>query len=378
MIKVIFLIRAMGIGGAERQLIEQVRGLDKTQFEITVATFYDGGNLLPELKSLPGVKVVSLAKKGRWDLPSFGLRLWKLVKQTQPDILYGFMDGPNLICLLLGKLAGTKVVWSLHSARATYAGENWLAQSLSRLNSWLSILPGLIIVNSECGLESHVKLGYRLDQMLTIPNGIDTDKFAPDAAARERIRQEFGIAHKQPLIGLVGRLNPVKDHSLFLRAAARLHQVQPEVRFICVGDGTAAYRAELETLSQQLGLTSSIIWAGPRHDMAAIYNGLDIITSTSISEGLPNVIAEGMACGVLPVVTNVGDSAKLVGKLLVTVGLVIPSGGVDYLVKAWQTLLSLPEAEHQRLSEAARQQILENYSLSKLVNQTASALVGVL
>ena len=101
-----FLIRALDHGGAERQLIELVKDLDKSRFEITVATFYDGGGLRPEMEKIAGVRVVSLGKKGRWDLLPFVWRLSRLVRRLRPDVLHGYMGIANELCSLMGRLHG--------------------------------------------------------------------------------------------------------------------------------------------------------------------------------------------------------------------------------------------------------------------------------
>ena len=134
------------------------------------------------------------------------------------------------------------------------------------------------------------------------------------------MRLEWGIAECEKLIGQVGRLDPMKDHSTFLKAAALLAHERKDVRFVCVGEGPTGYRDELYSLAKTLGLASRLIWAGSRRDMPAVYNAFDVAVSSSRwGEGLPNVIAEAMACGVPCVVTDVGDSAFVVDKLGVVV-----------------------------------------------------------
>ena len=95
--KLFFLIRSLGHGGAERQLTELVKGLDTSRFQVTVATFYDGGALRSEIEGLAGVRVISLGKKGRWDLLPFVRRLARVVRETRPDVLHGYM-GTAKVC----------------------------------------------------------------------------------------------------------------------------------------------------------------------------------------------------------------------------------------------------------------------------------------
>src|SRR6266508_1506061 len=98
--------------------------------------------------------------------------------------------------------------------------------------------------------------------MVVIPNGIDTERFIPDGEARQRMRRQWEVAENQRLIGLVGRLDPMKDHPTFLRAAALLAQKRNDVRFVCVGSGAAAYTRALRALAEKLNLGTCLIWAG--------------------------------------------------------------------------------------------------------------------
>ena len=150
--------------------------------------------------------------------------------------------------------------------------------------------------------------------MAVIPNGIDTSRFREMPGSGARLRALWGVRDDQILIGLVGRLDYMKDHPTFLRAAAKLTHHNDSVRFVCVGGGPISYAAQLKDLSSELGLHDRIVWAGDQDDMPSVYSALDLLVSSSSGEGFSNVIGEAMACGVPCVVTDVGDSALIVGE----------------------------------------------------------------
>src|SRR6266446_760184 len=131
-----FLIRALDHGGAERQLIELVKASDKSRFKVTVATFYDGGGLRPEIEKIEGVRVISLGKKGRWDLLPFLWRLARLVREIRPDILHGYMGIANELCSLMGWLYGGRVVWGMRQSRREPGQYGWLTRLSSRVGMW--------------------------------------------------------------------------------------------------------------------------------------------------------------------------------------------------------------------------------------------------
>ena len=207
-----------------------------------------------------------------------------------------------------------------------------------------------------------------------MPNGIDTLRFRPDREAGARVRAEWGIGDDESLIGLVGRLDPMKGHACFLQAAALLCARRSGMRFVCVGDGPEHYRESLRALAGQLGLGDRLIWAGTRTDMPAVYNALDMAVSASAyGEGLPNMLGEAMACGTPCVVTRVGDSAWVVGET----GVVVPPEDPAALADAWATMLRRIEEERAGLSRAARLRIEQNLSVEALVRNTLAELAAL-
>ncbi len=205
--------------------------------------------------------------------------------------------------------------------------------------------------------------------MAFIHNGINTEHFIPDRNAGASVRAEWGINKKTILIGLVARMDPMKDYLVFLKAAQIFVQRHKSVCFVCVGDGPMDYKEKLYSLSEESGLSDFIIWAGLRSDMPAVYSALDIVTSTSsYGEGFSNVIAEAMACGVPCVVTDVGDSALIVGDT----GLVVPIKDPEALANGWMNMLKRLENNACLSSKKTRERIVSNYSVELLIKKTSA------
>lgn len=374
MIRILILTRRFEYGGAERQLVYLVKGLDKTRFSITVSPFYEGGPLLQEMERVPDVQVVPLHKKGRWDLVPFFWRLWRTVAREKPHIVYGYMGVANQLALIVGKLAGAKVVWGIRASNMDLDRYDWLTRMLYRLECWGARWPDLIISNSLSGKDYHHGRGFPGDKIVVIPNGIDTDRFAPDPILRDKLRAEWGLTDKNALIGLVARLDAMKDHPTFLRAAAFFRREWPHVRFVCVGDGTESYREQLRALSRELGLADCIRWVGFRDDIEAVYSSLDLACSSSLfGEGFSNAIGEAMACAVPCVVTDVGDSAAIVG----TTGEVAPGGDSQALANGWKRLLARLQIQPGLRAEA-RNRITQHFGIASLVERTSAAFHSVL
>lgn len=372
MIRICFLMRQLNVGGAQRQLIELVKGLDKSTYNVTVVTFYSGGQLSPEMAAVTDVRLLSMNKGGRWDVIPFFARLVTVIRALQPDVLHGYLGVSNLLCVAMKPfLKGTRLVWGVRASYKDLRRYDWLTRLTFALERLLSRFPDLIIANSEAGKEFYVSQGFPARKTIVVPNGIDTERYHPDPEARNKLRAEWAISGSELVIGLVGRLDPRKDHPAFLRAAAMLSHERANVRFVCVGDGPAVYKEELRALGDSQGLKDRLLWAGARSDMASVYNALDMLTSSSsFGEGFPNVVGEAMACGVPCVVTDVGDSRHVVGDA----GIVVMPGDPAQLVEAWKALLDLPQSQRATLSEKARARIVDEFGRDLLVRRTAEAL----
>jgi glycosyltransferase involved in cell wall biosynthesis len=370
-IRLTFLVSSLNRGGAQRQLTLLVKEIDRTRFAITVITIYACGSLCHEIENLDGVQVYSLRGKGGWGIPASLWRLWRVLHKIQPEIVHGYLDVANVLALVFGKAARAKVVWGVRASNVDYSQYGRRPAFYFRLAAWLSRFADLIVANSYAGKRHHAIEGYAAGNMIVIPNGFDTDRFRPDEAAGRQVRREWGVADHESLIGIVARLDPMKDHHTFLFAANRLAEIRPDVRFVCVGDGRDGYREELHAFAKELGLDCRIIWTGEMADMPAVHNAFDIATSaTAFGEGFSNAVGEAMACGIPCVVTDVGDSALLVGET----GLVVAPGDPEALCEAWLTFLEMPAEQRKALGLAARVRITSEYSLRNLAHRTAAEL----
>jgi glycosyltransferase involved in cell wall biosynthesis len=366
-IRLTFLVRALDYGGAQRQLVLLAKALDKQRFDVTVIAFYSGQPLEQELVA-SGVRFIGLNKRGRWDLLGFLRRLVQQTKAARPDVLMGYLDIPNLLALLLRRFVRARVVWGIRASTIDLHHYDWLHRLAARTERIFARYADLIIVNSVAGLEQNVARGFPRAKMIAIPNGFDTETFRPNRAAGKQQRAKWNVAPGTKLIGIVGRLDPMKDHRNFFEAAARVSLETNAARFVCVGDGPASYREELKTLANELGIGEKIIWQDAVPDLRGIYNALDVLVSASSAEGFPNVVGEAMACGVPCVVTDAGDSAMLVGDD--DCGLIVPPRNSEALAAGMTRCFALDQNE---IGSKARMRIIENFSVQRLAELTESA-----
>ncbi|HEX6980165.1 MAG TPA: glycosyltransferase [Alphaproteobacteria bacterium] len=370
--KVAFLCRGLTGGGAERQMLLLARGLAQRGIKVILAAFY-----VPQDAQIPpGVRVLPIRKGGRWDLVAFPLRLAAALRRERPDVVHAYLPAANCLAAVLKPIvAPARIVFGVRASEVDLSRYDWLHRLTYRLERALAFLADLIIVNSEAGRRHCVTVGLPQERMVVIRNGIDLAEFRRDPAAGRRLRVEWGVPPDAMLLGVVARLDPMKGHEIFLRAFASVALKNANLRTVIVGGDPTGVRARLATLSSELGVADRVVWAGARTDMAAVYSALDGLCLPSIyGEGTPNVVGEAMACEVPCIVTDVGDTAAMVGDT----GWIAPPGNVSALADAIDALVASSEVERRRHGTAARQRVAVSYSLERLIDETAAALHGLI
>ena len=376
-IHVVFLVRSLEIGGAERQLATLAAAVQREPgFRASIVTFYPGGALEADVRT-DNVELYCPGKAGRWDLAGFSWRLARQLAQLHPTILHSYLGPPNIVAALLRPVLGrgTRIVWGVRAADMDLSRYDWTWRAVFGAERRLSSVPDCIIANSYAGRDHIAAAGFATEHLEVVPNGIDTERFAPDRDAARDLRREWLNGGAGPLIGIVARIDPMKDLETFVRAAALVKDRLPGARFVCVGGGSAELLERLKALANTLGVGDRLTWAGERRDIPRVLNAFDMPTLCSVTEGSPNAVAEAMACGLPCVATSVGDTPDLIGDC----GMVVAKSDPAALASAWHAMAALPKAESALLGQRARQRIVENYSRNRMVERTIAlyrALIG--
>jgi len=361
--RVIFIITGLPTGGAEMMLLKLCSKLDRRRFAPYVISLSDKGVIGPRIEAL-GIPVYALGMRPSRPSLTGALRLCKLILALRPNLIQGWMYHGNLAASLAARRV--PVIWGIRQSMYGLGKE----RPLTRLVIWLSALMSryavAITYNSRVSARQHEAFGFAPSRTCIIPNGFDTDVFRPNENDRLGIRQGLGLSDNALLIGLIGRYHPMKDHANFLAAAALLAKRFPNVYFLLAGNEVNADNPGLASMILELGLNDRIILLGARNDIPQLNAALDIASSSSAwGEGFPNVIGEAMACGVPCVVTDVGDSAWIIGGM----GKVVAPGDPAALAAAWDSLIMLGRDERQALGLLARQRVIEMFSLESVVRQ---------
>jgi glycosyltransferase involved in cell wall biosynthesis len=364
-LKILFLSRQLNIGGAERQLVTLANELASRGHEIVIASYYPGGALL-KLVDPNRIRVISYEKKSRWDVFTLFFKTLKIVREEQPTVLHGWMHTQNVVATA-ARIMNPKLtmVWAIRASNLENVLD-WVEKFTIWLQARLSRFATRITVNSMAGLEYAAQGGLPREKMMFIPNGIDTNTFYPNEEDRRRVRAQWNMGDDVKVVGNISRFDPIKNHKMFLKAAALVVAKRPDVQFVCVGHGKESYLQELKQLSRTLGLENKVHWIQAKSDVREVYNAIDVFCSSSLSEGFPNVIGEAMACGRHCVVTDVGDSALVVGDT----GVVVPSDNPQAFSAGLLDRLDAAEILNLR----ARQRILENFTVSHLGDKSEYVL----
>lgn len=369
--RIALLVRSLDHGGAERQAIVLANGLAREGHRVSLLQFYPGQGLHSEVSSDVGLRC--LEKQSRWDMIGFIRNFIGELETEQLDVLYSLLPGPNILaCLAKVCFPRLRVAWGVRASDVKLSSYGWLTRFSYWLERRFSRCPDLIISNSEAGKRYAVSHGFPdTDRFVVIPNGIDTELFRPDSGQREIIRNEWGVLPHETLVGIVARLDPMKDHPTFLRAAAKLAAAKVTLRFVSVGTGPADYTWILQKQARELGLDQRMIWAGARGDLPAIYNALDLLVSSSaFGEGFSNALGEAMACGRPCVATDVGDAHEILGGQEA----LAPPGDPEALADKVLAELDRARLAGPELSVRVRQRITRRFSTEMLVKRTSAAL----
>jgi glycosyltransferase involved in cell wall biosynthesis len=344
------------IGGAERQLLELFRGLDRQRFMPYLVCLEEGGPVAERAAGY-GVPVFHVTRRWRWDL-SVATRIRGIIRERAITIVHAYLGLPGFYGAMAGKLAGARVITTIR-----IAGPRRRASDVTERFAFL--ISDRIIANSRAGAEYYFRWLPGMGKTEIIYNGYDFSDFDP---APTKTRQELGLPPEGLLIGHVANLTYLKDYPTFIRALAHVFAEEAGCRAAIVGDG--AKRADYESLADALGVKDRILFLGHRRDVLDLVRSFDICVLAShpgYSEGLSNSIAEYMGLAKPVVATEVGGNPELVkdGET----GLLCPGGDHDAMAGRILALLKDEQLRHD-MGRQGREFFKANLTLDRMVNDT--------
>jgi glycosyltransferase involved in cell wall biosynthesis len=370
-IKVVRVIARLNIGGPAVHTVLLTAGLDPARFQSLLVTGVVGPNEgdmqdLATAKGVSPVVVPSLGReiRARRDWAAF-LDLYRLFRRERPHVVHTHTAKAGMLGRLAARPAGVPVV--VHTFHG-HVFRGYFGPLKSRffifLERFLARFSDCIVTVSEGQRRELAAYGIAPpERIAVVPLGFDLESFLTvTAQAGQRWRREIGVPGDAPLVGIVARLTGVKNHRLFLETARRVVDAVPEACFAVVGDGEL--RGDLEAYAARLGLAERVVFTGWVREMAPVYAALDVVALTSLNEGTPVTLIEGMAAGRPVVSTAVGGVPDIVAHG--ETGLLVPSGDADALAEAIVELLRDP-ARRRALGRAGREAVRTRFAAERLV-----------
>jgi len=361
---VLHIVTGLPIGGAQSALGRLLARIPGERFVQSVVSLGELG-AMGETWRRDGVRVTALGMRPSMPDPLAFARLVRLLRRERPNLVQTWLYHADLFGGLAAQAAGVRpVLWNLRQSDLDPVSTKWPTRAVVAASARLSrLVPRTIVCCSEASRHVHAALGYDESRMRVILNGVDLERFRPDAEARAAVRRELGVADETPLIGMAARWHPQKDHATFLRAAAQTARRHPGARFALCGEAIDAGNAELVRLVRELDLERSVLLLGQRRDMPRFNAALDLAAlSSAFGEGFSNSIVEAMACGAPCVATDVGDSAAIVGET----GWIAPKRDPAAFAAALEDALALPAATLRARGSDARARAAERFDAAAM------------
>lgn len=296
--------------------------------------------------------------------------LWKLIRiirRFRPDIVETHTAKAGFLGRLAGALTGVPVrIHTFHGhVLHGYYSQSWnlVFRMVERI---LALMSTRLVAVSMRVKQDLVEYGIAPDRKIeVVPLGLELSPYLDCDRLRFQFKEEMGLARDAMLVGIVGRIYPIKNHALFIDAAALVSAVFPKARFVVVGDGLL--RPAVEARARGRGIAPKVIFTSWRHDMPRIYADLDVLVVSSNNEGTPFAGIEAMASGVPVVGTRVGGMSDLVthGRT----GLLVPPKDAAALAAAVVDLLGNID-RRMSMGLLAREDAAHRFDLSRLVRET--------
>lgn len=362
-IRVLHIVNDLNYGGMERIIAEIARRTDPARFETHVMGLDYLGHFATGLDEFATLHVASPMTKCAMIRPA---ALARDIRRIGPDVVHAH-SGVWYKGSLAAKLAG--VPFQIYTDHGRQSPDPWINRTLDRVASRRTDV--VVAVSGRLG--EHLS-GFVADprRVCVVANGVDTTRYAPhpDNDNNAGLRAELGLESTQPIIGSVGRLEPVKGYGIMVAAFALLLRTWsggPPPALVLVGDGSE--RASLERAARADGIAGNIHFLGWRSDIERCINAFTIFSMSSHSEGTSISLLEAMSSGLCPVVTDVGGNPAVLGETLRH--RLVDAAAPEALASSWREALGDGE---RRAADgaAARTRVIEHFGLDTMVREYES------
>lgn len=361
-IRILHVIDTMlGMGGMEKNVISLIKRMDEDRFEHVICVVRSLGSMVNDVPNRARVICLERMQTGRSFL---GWRLAKLIDEVKPTIVHSRNWG-TIEAVLAGGWAGSCAL--VHSEHGLDFG-NAQAEPMRRrtLRRLAFQLADRVYCVSYALRDYYARsTGFSSRRIQVIHNGVDTDRFCPRENARFRMRQLLGIAPDEFCIGVIGRLEPVKDLLTLLRAAAELSKTGVLWRMIIAGDGSESATLR-RFVNEGLNLRDRVRFLGEVENVSDLLNAFDVYALPSLYEGISNSLLEAMATALPAVASAAGGNTEVIVDQ--ESGLLFPVGDVQALAGGLR-LVWEREDQRARLGRNAYKRVQTHFSMDSMIRR---------
>jgi len=331
--RVLWLAKGLGLGGAERLLVDMLGHVDRSRYEVEVAYVLPWKDALVGDIEAQGVAVRCLGGGRTADL-RWAARLRRLVVDRQLDLVHTHAPLPGIVARMVCAGTGVPLIHTEHNMWTRYRWPTRWGNALTFGRNRAAIAVSSGVSDSIAPLP-----GGRRPPVQVIRHGTDVANIRRGSDHRVEARRRLGLSVDVPVIGSVGNFTPKKDQQGLLAAFAQVLAVRGDAQLVLVGSGPL--EAQLRSTADELGVAERVHFVGSRTDVLDLLPGFDVFALSSRFEGLPIALVEAMATGVASVATAVGGVPEIVdaGRN----GLLVPPGRPDELAAAIVALLVDPD-----------------------------------
>ena len=360
-IPVLILISNLGHGGAERQAVEIFNHINRSMFDLHLCTLSKHVPNASQLKSVPG-RFHQIEKRYKYDATTV-LRLYKLLKTYQIQIVHSFLFDADIVARLGGKLARCPlVISSERNSNHNYRAIQTLLYKATRR------LVDLCIANSQAGADYHEKaFGLPKSKFRLLRNGVDLNRFKP--SPNQTARETLGLKENTLVVGMFASFKRQKNHLLLIESIPKIIETHQNVIFLFLGGKLAegkeggssgqSYEQEILNAIDRLKINNYCQFLGPKEDIEHWYALCDLTVLPSLYEGTPNVLLESLACGTPVIATDVSDNRDILPERC---GAIIPPNDPKALADSVSEFLADSE-KRQTMSYQARKYAEKEFSL---------------
>lgn len=358
----VIFIPFLCLGGAQRALVNWLRQIERNKYTLHVCALRGDDNFFEEDIQALGLSLTYLPCKGQYPFWKIPWNLARFFRAVEPDAVLGWLTWATVFTALAGSMAGVpRVVVCYRNQSPDHSGQaypDWV-RPLEMISGRLA---DVVLANSRAsGRDYGAWARIPPRKIVTVYNGIDAQRVRPLPKDRiDEIRSSLGVGFA-PLVGVVGRLSPEKDHDTFFQAMRVVRTIIPTVQAVLLGNGNEGPR--LRALARDLGIADCVTFLGARKDALEIMGSLDVLALTSRTEGLPNVLLEAQAMEIPVVTTDAGGAPEVVREG--ATGYIVPVGDGRQVADRVVALLQ-DEPLRRRMGAAGRAYVAGGFGADQM------------